>query len=290
MSVKSILICGGTGWLGSQVCESVILSKKFNVRVLIRSDTLEKKKTQIESYKANGAEIFVGDITSVEDLTNAAKGCDTILSLVGGETLAHQANLIPAAKAAGVKRIIPSQFGIDVTELPQGTALQAKNDFLNEIKAEGFDWTAIMTGMFYDLWFTANTGFDHQNGNITIVDNGQAKISATLIADIAKFVPEILASPHSRNAVVRICGDTLTSAEAIKIFEEASGKKMQVKNRTLDDCKEELKRGFNFFTLLHILVITVQNAVNFEGRNDNSKFPAIKPTSVREYAKSLYKK
>jgi len=276
--------------LGSQVCAAVVASKKFQVKVLMRTETLEKNKTQIESYKANGAEIVIGDISSVEDLTNAAKGCDTILSLVGGDTLAYEKNLIPAAKAAGVKRIVPSQFGIDVSQLPQGTVLQGKTDLLNLIKAEGFDWTSIVTGLFFDLKFSAATGFDHQNGTVTTVDGGVARYSATLIADIAKFVPEILASPDSRNALIRIAGDTVTTAEAIRYFEEASGKKMVVKDRTLNDCKEELKKGFNFFTLLEEFVITEQNAVNFEGKNDNSKFPSVKPTSVKEYANSLYKK
>jgi len=164
-----------------------------------------------------------------------------------------------------------------------------KNDFLNLIKAEGFDWTAIMTGVFFDLWFTAHTGFDHQNGIITVIDGGEAKYSSTLIADIARFVPEILASPDSRNAVVRVCGETISTKEAIKIFEEASGKKMEVKNKTLAQCREELKSGFNFFTHLHELIITAQDAVNFEGKTDNSKFP-VKTTSLKEWADSLYKK
>jgi len=292
MSVQTILVIGGTGFLGNQIAEALVQSKKFNVKVLMRKESLESKKSQIESLRSKGAEIIEGDVTSVEDLTRAAKGCDTIVSILGGNALfeGNEKNLIVAAKAAGVKRIVPSQYGMDTRDLPKGTALQGKIDFLEAIKAAGLDWTVILTGVFYEFWYSAGFGFDHQNGSITVLEDGNVKMSATLTADVAKFVPEILASPDSRNAVVTIAGEILTQNEAIKIFEEVSGKKFQVTKKTLSDCKKELAGGFSFVPHLLELVLTCsKRTTNFEGLTDNNKYP-VKITSLKEWAKSLYKK
>jgi len=291
MSVKNILVVGGTGWLGNQIAESLVQSKKFNVKILMRKESLESKKTQVESFRSKGAEIVEGDITSVEELTRAAQGCDTIVSILGGNTLfgGHEMNLIAAAKAAGVKRIVPSQYGIDCRDLPNGTALQGKIDFLEAVKAAGLDWTAILTGMFFEFYYSPATGWDVSSGTVTVLEDGDVKVSASLTSDVAKFVPEILASPDSRNAYVKIAGDTLTHNEAIKIYEEVTGKKLQVKKKRLSDCKQELASGFNFVPHLQELVLTSsKRTTNFEGETDNSKYP-VKATSFREWVQSQNK-
>jgi ribosomal protein S9 len=45
-------------------------------------------------------------------------GVDVVISVVGGAGLQGQLKAVEAAKAAGVKRYIPSEFGVDLDKNP----------------------------------------------------------------------------------------------------------------------------------------------------------------------------
>jgi uncharacterized protein YbjT (DUF2867 family) len=81
---------------------------------------MQGKKEAIDAIKAKGAQIVEGDAANVEELTTAAKGVDTIVSLLGIASLlaGEEKNVLKAAKSVGVKRIVPSQFGVDVSAAP----------------------------------------------------------------------------------------------------------------------------------------------------------------------------
>jgi hypothetical protein len=70
--------------------------------------------------KAKGAEIVEGEVdSSVAELTKVAQGSDTVVSVISGNALfsGQEAKLVQAAKAAGVKRFVPSQYGVDTSVL-----------------------------------------------------------------------------------------------------------------------------------------------------------------------------
>lgn len=51
------------------------------------------------------------------DMSGTA-GVDVIVSAIGGGGLGDQFQMLEAAKAAGVKRFVPSEFGVDMTLIP----------------------------------------------------------------------------------------------------------------------------------------------------------------------------
>jgi len=64
--------------------------------------------------------------------------------------------LIDAAKAAGVKRFVPSEFGSDTTN-PKvleilGLLAEKKQavDYLKTKEGDGFEWTSLITGALLD--------------------------------------------------------------------------------------------------------------------------------------------
>lgn len=64
--------------------------------------------------------------------------------------------MIDAAAEAGVKRIIPGEFGCDtqddevVEAIPAFASKREVIGHLREREAEGLGWTAIVTGGFFD--------------------------------------------------------------------------------------------------------------------------------------------
>ena len=90
-----------------------------------------------------------------------AGGIDTVFSFIGGAALfgGEELKLINAAKKAGVKRFIPSEYGLDSFAAESDPIFQAKIDSKKAIKEAGMDYTFIFTGMFYEYFFTSHAGF-----------------------------------------------------------------------------------------------------------------------------------
>ena len=154
---------------------------------------MKSKKDLIEPLKAKGAKIITGDVGNVSTLTEAVKGQDTIVSTLGSFNITDEKNIIQAAKASGtVKRIVPSQYGIDLAKYFNNPGyFAAKISVFEEIKKAGFDYTLIYSSMFYEYAFGAGTGLDAEKG--VIFDFGDsAKISTIATADIAKVFPVLI--------------------------------------------------------------------------------------------------
>ncbi len=106
------------------------------------------------------------DYSSVQSLTAALGGQDAVVSTIATAAIAGQQLLVDAAVAAGVKRIIPSEFGVNTRFLgkePIGTILQGKIQTLNYIHEKwkqnpSFTWTGISTGLFFD-WVGIDSPF-----------------------------------------------------------------------------------------------------------------------------------
>ena len=79
-SVKSVLIVGGAGYLGSMICKK-LLEKGYFVRVL---DNLMFGDKGITSMNGNeNFELIKGDMRNVNDLVEAIKGVDAVIHLAG---------------------------------------------------------------------------------------------------------------------------------------------------------------------------------------------------------------
>ena len=117
-SLTNITIAGATGVLGFHIAEALLNDGSFKVKVLRRLPETQNDKADLLASK--GAEIVYVDYNQHDALVNALKGTDALISAVApGHTSgaydfdALQTPLLDAAKKAGVKRFIPSEFGID---------------------------------------------------------------------------------------------------------------------------------------------------------------------------------
>lgn len=100
----------------------------------------------------------VPDYGSFDSLRAALDGHDAVVSVVGTAAVPAQRTAIDAALAAGVRRFVPSEFGLHTRKArgtPIGDLLQAKIaivDYLEQVAAQnpGFTWTGLSTGLFFD--------------------------------------------------------------------------------------------------------------------------------------------
>lgn len=125
-----------------------LLDAKFTVTVITR-------KISSGNFPS-GVRVQKTDFTSPESLAEAFKNQDAVVDAGPGQTEQH--SLIDAAVKAGVKRWIPSEFGVNTrllgdSEIGQILSPKIKTvDYLKTVAAvnPSFTWTGLSTGWFFD--------------------------------------------------------------------------------------------------------------------------------------------
>ncbi|KAH6951273.1 hypothetical protein BKA56DRAFT_682329 [Ilyonectria sp. MPI-CAGE-AT-0026] len=201
--IKSVSIAGVTGSLGAPVFKK-LLESGFNVTVLARKQPVDLPA---------GAAVKIVDFGSIESLAAALKGQDAVVDTtsVPGDTSVSK-HLIDAAIAAGVYRVIPSEFSGD----PHNPALRALPPFVN--KAEVYEYLRVKTDGSKTTWTTiSNSAFldwgmrygilkiDLKEKKFTRLFDGNQVLEWTLLDAVATAVAGTLKKPaetENRNCYI----------------------------------------------------------------------------------------
>ncbi|HTB31593.1 MAG TPA: NAD-dependent epimerase/dehydratase family protein [Bacteroidia bacterium] len=170
--MKKILVTGATGKVGSRFVKRMI-AKGYDVRILVRDAAKASELAEL------GAEVFVGDLNSVDTLPPAVKGIDAVIhiaaffrSFTNNEGIIktnHSGTvaLANAAIAAGVKRFVFTSTGnvygsdygrpakeddivnINDPRAYSSSKIAAENELLALHKNEGFDMRILRLGFVY---------------------------------------------------------------------------------------------------------------------------------------------
>ncbi|KEF55878.1 uncharacterized protein A1O9_07458 [Exophiala aquamarina CBS 119918] len=216
--VKSVAVAGASGNLGPHIVKALVTAG-LQVTVLTRS---KKPGTYDSSVKA--VEV---DFTSVESLTAALQGIDGLVSTVTATAIENQTILIDAAIAAGVKRVIPSEFGSctispKVADLPMYSSMFKIKRYLEEQATAGkLTWTVLACGAFIDMVFAYPVLLDFANHKVTLYDKGDNRISSTSMDDIGKAIVGIFRIyEETKNKILRVSQVILTQNGLLKIAQE----------------------------------------------------------------------
>jgi uncharacterized protein YbjT (DUF2867 family) len=125
-----------------------LVAANFNVTALTRGSSAPFS-SPVQVHKV--------DYESASSLAEVFKGQDAVVSPIATGGLGIQKKIIDAAVQAGVKRFIPSEFGIDTRNAEGGlgkilSAKQETREYLDKVSKEnpGFTWTGISTSLFFD--------------------------------------------------------------------------------------------------------------------------------------------
>jgi len=285
---KNLCIVGGTGKLGSKITQELLDAKVFNVRLLVRKDTLDKKKDILDTFKAARATIVEGDVHDHLSLVKAFKGSDTVLSVLGSYS-PEEVNLIEASKEAGVRRLIPADYGI-IIEDREDFVLGPKVKIRDQVIASGLEYTVIFVGGFYQFVFTPRAGFYVDECRVQVPGDGNQTFPVTHISDIPKFIPHILLDPATKNRLVHVFSEIMTYNQAVKTFEEELGNKFEVVYEPFEQVKafvrdQNIPIGQRICKQLCFLLTTTNH--NFDRSFQDGYAGKIKITSIREHARSF---
>lgn len=285
------LVVGATGVLGGEIC-SLLVKAGNSVRALARKTSSPER---IEALKRQGIELASGDLTDRASLDAACRGVHTVFSTATaiqsqqeGNTLDRvdregQANLVDAARTAGVRRFVFISFpGKPDIDYPLQAAKRATAE---RLKKSGIPWTIIEASMFMEVWLGPHLGFDAKSARARIFGKGDRKISWVSYRDVAALAVAAAQSPAGENQVLEMGGpESLTPLEVVRIFEDRGGKKFAidyVPEEALVDAKAKARNPVE--ETFAGLQLSYARGFEVDVRPTLARFP-MHLTSVRDYA------
>lgn len=220
-TIKTVALSGASGAFGSVLLQA-LLDANFTVTALTRPDSTHTFPSNVHVAKV--------DYSSTQDLTTALQGHDAVISTVGYAGVLGQAQLIDAAVAAGVARIIPSEYGSS----PLNAAARALPVFAHKVQIEAHlkqavqgtatSYTLVANNEFFDWDLDHNFGVNVAEKSIEVFDGGDVPFTATPLGFVAAGVLAVLRRPEATaNRVVRLHGARMTQNKLLGLFQKHAG-------------------------------------------------------------------
>jgi nucleoside-diphosphate-sugar epimerase len=296
-SRKTVLVVGVTGMLGHQIAEALLERGDVTVRALIRPGGYGGEKgRKLEGLRSRGLQTAEGDLLAPESLPAACADVDTVVSAVqgGGDVIVRgQTNLIEAADRAGVPRMIPSDFSVDLSRLDVedhvwlGLRKRADEAF----HGKTIQPTPVLQGAFMEVVVNPLLGLvDWERGTFTYWGDGEQPCDFTAISDTARYAAAAALDEGFRGRPLRVAGDVLTMGQLHERFQEFADRELKPRHAgTVEDLRrliDETKRKELANEPAYAFPQYVWAMVSGKGKLDpldNGRYPDIRPMTMREF-------
>ncbi len=286
-----ILITGATGHFGRATID-FLLKKNIppnNIVGMVRH--IEKAG----DLKTKGISLRVGDYDDYSGLLSAFKGIDRLLLISGSDIMnrsKQQENAVKAAKEAGVKHIIYTSFvrKNETETSPLAMLGKAHIETEKNIKASGLTYTILLDNLYADILPMFMGEKVLETGIFLPAGDGKASFATRL--DMAEAAANILTSEGHENKEYILSNDTNYSFNDVAtLLSEISGKQVPYISPSTEVFTETLSKAG---VPMEAIAMTVGfcEAINqgefFTTKSDLGYLLGRKPTSIKEYLKSVY--
>lgn len=294
-SNKVVAIVGATGDLGSLIAGELLKKQNVQIRLLVRPQSRGK----VSKWEKKGVEIVEGALGKGNEKALAAlcEGAYTVISTIQGGPemiIDGQKELLLAAKVAGVKRFIPSDFSLDMFGVKKGqiNTSDLRREFAEIAEKERGDIEVvhILNGGFLDkkVLFGFINIINVKEQKAYVWGDGEQPIDHTTYVDTAKYTAEVAIDEKSVPSSLRFAGTTLSFNGMVDAYEKETGKKLEVVKlgslKDLDAKIAEIKEQGKQNEYLPMMYYRAQlNGSGKAEKLDNDRYPSIRPMSFREY-------
>lgn len=292
--MKKVLIAGATGNLGPHLIRE-LSNQGHQVSALVRTETLQNEDKMRILHEA-GVNIIEGDLDDPASLARACAGQDIVISAVGAGQIMQQVELARAAQAAGVKRFIPSEFGVDPFAAASDSSdlFQVKAKAQEEIKKIGIPMTPIYTNGFMEFWATGlgQLGPTAPPDTVQYYGDGNKEIYMVSLPDIARYVHAIVEDDSTLNNELTIRSEKTSQDGLINLWEQTSGKSVNKVPVSGTDLNQVIDRSTTPETMMQRVFAQLHRSVWIRGDGDIQRknvlnaaelYPEIKPLKLRDY-------
>ncbi|KAE8347225.1 hypothetical protein BDV24DRAFT_146772 [Aspergillus arachidicola] len=254
MTAITVGVIGATGNTGQTVVNGLLSSPAaFTITSFTRESSVNSQENQ--RLKAQGVSIVGYDLSGPrQKLVDQLKNIDVLISCITWEHLDLQLPWIEAAKDAGVKRFVPSEW---VGPCPKGVhwIKDHKLEILGAIQRARLPYTIIDVGCWYSVFVPKVPSGRSDKAHMRyidhrIVEDGNQKFALTDIADIGKYVAQIVADPRTINKHVFAYTEVLSMNEIWDTMARVTGEE-PVKNyvslaeiyEIIETCRKRLENS-----------------------------------------------
>lgn len=184
--------------MGRYITEALLSRGKHKVTGLTRPDSKSELPTGIHA-------VAKADYDDKATLVQALRGQEVlIITLPSGPQNDTQKKLIDAAIEAGVKYIMPNEYGTDQSNVSLrndtviGALAMEIRDYIEKAGKGKTHWIALSCSFWYEFSLAgsaARYGFDFDNKSLTLFDDGKQKICTSTWAQCGRAVAKLFSLP-----------------------------------------------------------------------------------------------
>ncbi|MGQ7843531.1 NAD(P)H-binding protein [Granulosicoccus sp. 3-233] len=217
----TIAVTSVSGQLGASISHALI-SLNFDERII----GLARSPGKVSDL---GMEIRAGDYTDRNQLQTSLQGVDSLL-LVSGNTspearIGQHRNVIEAAKAAAVKRIVYTS----IQGAEEGTAfspiVQSNRQTEADIRASGLDWVIGRNGIYIEPDVEYIDSYRKTGGIANSA--GAGRCAYTTRSELAFAYAQLLTQTRHSFQTYNLHGDLLTQSQLVEHMNKAFGTELQ---------------------------------------------------------------
>ena len=231
MMTQTVLLVGATGMLGSQIARHLLNQAEARVRLLVRGGNAAKRAA-LDPLLTRGTEIIEGDLADRASLDRATQGVEVIVSAVQGGPdviIDGQVALAEAGRRNGVRRILPSDYALDLFKAVPGEHLMfdLRRAADERIAATGIEHMHVLQGAFMAMFGPGMGTIDYDAGVVTFWGDGTQVIEVTSVEDTARMVARVALDRTVPSGKFAFAGDKVSILDATKVIEAQTGRRFE---------------------------------------------------------------
>jgi nucleoside-diphosphate-sugar epimerase len=294
MNNNLVVVAGGAGKLGRLLVGALLEHPSVRVRVLVR----DPQRPEVASIAGDRVELMAFDAVSANDAAraDACRGAFAVVStLQGGPDVIVDAQLalLRAAKAAGARRFIPSDYSYNIFTLPDG--INVNSDWRRTLAEQAskevsasFEVVHVMQGIFADRHVLGFLGLlDAGQGIVRYWGDGKVPIDWTTWEDTARFTAAAALDDRQVPDHLFVSGDRVDVLSFAEIWEAAHGKKLTIERLgSLAELEKETERRLaaepgNMYAWLPLMYARgTFGGQALLGATHNARYPQIKAENL----------
>ncbi|KAI8933412.1 hypothetical protein NX059_010027 [Plenodomus lindquistii] len=190
---RKIALAGASGTVGTPTLSALRKAAIHTLTVISRTESDATFPSDVNLKK--------GDYNDEAFLVSALTGQDVLILQLGIFGTDQQSPLIKAAAKAGVRYILPIEFGSDIYAPFAKTfhIMSMKKQYRDLIEELGMSWIAIINNPWFDWSLKKGTwGIDIKNRKASLYKGAEAKFNTSTLDRVGKGVADLLALPESQ--------------------------------------------------------------------------------------------